>query len=107
VTSVAGPPPEVDAHEAVRLVGDGAVLLDVREADEWQAGHAPDATHIPMSELSRRTAEVPTDRLVVCVCHVGARSAAVAAALANAGWQTANLRGGMNAWEAAGLPVVV
>jgi len=83
-----------------------ALLVDVREDDEWVAGHAPQAVHLPMSRLSREPVRLPSDRLVICVCHVGARSAAVAAALADAGWDAANLAGGMEAWHAAGLPVV-
>jgi rhodanese-related sulfurtransferase len=97
---------EVNASEAVQLVEGGAVLLDVREDIEWQAGHAPQATHLPMSRIGASVAELPADRLIVCVCHVGARSAAVAEALNNAGYSAANLAGGMDAWEAAGLPVV-
>ena len=102
----AAPPREVDAPAARQLVEQGAVLLDVREDIEWQAGHAPEATHLPMSQIGARVSELPTDRLIVCVCHVGARSAAVAEALNNAGYSASNLAGGMDAWEAAGLPVV-
>jgi rhodanese-related sulfurtransferase len=88
------------------MVRSGALLVDVREDDEWVVGHAPQATHLPMSRLARGPVRLPSDRLVICVCHVGARSAAVAAALAGAGWNAANLAGGMEAWHAAGLPVV-
>jgi rhodanese-related sulfurtransferase len=93
----------LDAH---RLVSDGAVLLDVREDDEWRAGHAPDATHLPMSRIGAEVATLPNDRLIVCICHLGGRSAAVAEALVNAGFSAANLAGGMEAWVAHGLPVV-
>ena len=99
-------PREVDAAGARKLVEDGALLLDVREDIEWRAGHAPEATHLPMSRIGASVRELPTDRLIVCVCHVGARSAAVAEALNNAGYSATNLAGGMDAWEAAGLPVV-
>lgn len=98
--------PEVSAVDAVSLVDDGALLLDVREADEWQAGHAPQAEHLPMSRIQHEYERLPTDRRIVCVCHVGARSAAVATALRNAGWDAVNLTGGMDAWARAGLPVV-
>jgi rhodanese-related sulfurtransferase len=98
--------PEVSAKDANALVTAGALLLDVREDDEWQAGHAPQAEHLPMSRLQAEYERLPTDRRIVCVCHVGARSAAVAIALRNAGWDAVNLTGGMNAWEAAGLPLV-
>jgi rhodanese-related sulfurtransferase len=97
---------EVDPNEAQRLFEEGAFLLDVREDEEWVAGHGPDAHHIPMGAVSDRIAEVPTDRTVVCICRVGGRSGAVAGALADAGYDVRNLAGGMQAWEAAGFPVV-
>src|SRR3954451_8839933 len=98
--------PEVSPIDAVALVDAGALLLDVREDDEWQAGHAPRAEHLPMSRIQREYERLPTDRQIVCVCHVGARSAVVAEALRNAGWNAVNLTGGMEAWARAGLPVV-
>ena len=99
-------PGEVSATEALELVGSDAILLDVREDHEWAAGHAPKATHVPMSRISQHAASLPTDKTIICVCHVGVRSAAVAAALNRAGWTARNLAGGMEAWAAAGLPVV-
>jgi rhodanese-related sulfurtransferase len=98
--------PEVSALEAVELVRSGAVLLDVREQHEWDAGHAPQATHLAMSELNARAGELPQDVQLVCVCHVGSRSGMVADALNRAGGQALNLSGGMRAWQAAGLPVI-
>lgn len=77
-------------------------LLDVREDDEWQAGHAPIAVHIPLGELSQRAAEVPRDRQVYVVCRVGGRSAQAVQALNDAGWNAANVAGGMSAWVLAG-----
>ena len=97
---------DVSPTEAQQLVDGGALLLDVREDHEWQAGHAPQATHLPMSRIGAEVSALPTDRLIVCVCHVGARSAAVAEALTNAGFSAANLVGGMDAWAAQGFPVV-
>jgi len=97
---------DLSPADARRLVADGALLLDVREDHEWVAGHAPEATHLPMSRIGASVSQLPTDRLIVCVCHVGARSAAVAEALTNAGYNAANLAGGMDAWAAEGLPVV-
>ncbi|WP_119731526.1 rhodanese-like domain-containing protein [Thermomonospora amylolytica] len=90
----------------VTEVPQGAYLLDVREQDEWDAGHAPDAVHIPMSELNDRAAEIPQDREVYVVCRVGGRSAQVTVALNNAGWTARNVDGGMQRWAAAGLPMV-
>ena len=96
----------VQPEEARRMADEGALLLDVREVEEWTAGHAPDATLIPMSTLSERASEIPRDQVVVCVCRVGGRSAAVTDALVQAGWEAVNLAGGMEAWAAAGFPVV-
>lgn len=99
-------PAEVTPAEAQLLLARGALLLDVRESDEWAAEHAPEAVWLPMSQLAARAGELPRDRTIVCMCHVGARSAAVAEALRRAGWSAVNLAGGILAWTAAGLPVV-
>lgn len=98
--------PVVGPADASALVGAGAFLLDVREHDEWVAGHAPDAVHIPLGELGARVEELPADRRIVAVCRSGARSGAAAGALLGAGYDAVNLAGGMQAWEATGLPVV-
>lgn len=97
---------EVSALEGASLVEAGALLLDVREDDEWAQGHAPHALSLPMSRLRAGYESLPKDRQIVCICHVGARSAAVAEALRGAGWDAVNLTGGMVAWERAGLPLV-
>jgi rhodanese-related sulfurtransferase len=80
-------------------------LLDVREDDEWAAGYAPGAVHIPMGELSARAGEIPRDETIYVICRSGARSARAAAALAGAGWQAVNVAGGMQDWAAAGRPM--
>lgn len=100
------PDVDVSVHEALEAVQAGAVLLDVREDVEWAHGHAPQAVHIPMSELAQRAGEIPTDVTVVCVCHIGGRSAMAADALNRGGWKAVNVAGGMQAWAVAGLPVV-
>jgi rhodanese-related sulfurtransferase len=85
----------------------GAYLLDVRENEEWAAGHAPDAHHLPMMEIPARLDEIPVDRDVVVVCRVGGRSAQVVAYLRSLGRDNAvNLDGGMMAWAGAGRPIV-
>lgn len=81
-------------------------LLDVREADEWAAGHAADASLVPMSALTGRLDEVPKDTDVVVVCKSGGRSAQVTAYLNQNGWTARNLDGGMQAWQAAGRPMI-
>jgi rhodanese-related sulfurtransferase len=78
-------------------------LLDVRERDEWDAGHVPGSVHIPMRELGPRQAELPTDRTILCVCRSGSRSGMVTRALADAGYQVENLDGGLQVWEASGF----
>jgi rhodanese-related sulfurtransferase len=98
--------PEVDPNEAVELVDDGALLLDVREMDEWQAGHAPDARHVPMSTIPRVMRDLPTDVPIVAICRSGRRSAEVTVYMNNAGFDVRNLEGGMQEWSAMGHPVV-
>ena len=83
-----------------------AWLLDVREPDEWAAGHAPDARHVPMGELNARAGEIPRDEMIYVICRSGARSARVVQALVAAGWDATNVAGGMTDWAAAGRPVV-
>jgi rhodanese-related sulfurtransferase len=84
-----------------------AFLLDVREPDEWSAGHAPGAHHLPMMEVPARMAEVPTDVEVVVVCRSGGRSGQVVSYLMGNGWDNVrNLDGGMQSWSASGREVV-
>src|SRR5215469_4988609 len=96
----------VTARTAQSLVREGAVLLDVREPDEWQEGHAPDAILMPMGDVQARRAELPPGRRIVVVCRSGGRSAAITEALRSQGHDAVNLTGGMCAWKSAGLPVV-
>lgn len=87
-------------------VPDEAWLLDVREYDEWAAGHVPDATHVPLRQLGAHTAEIPQDQPIYVICRSGVRSARAALALNSAGWQAVNVAGGMEDWAAAGRPMV-
>jgi rhodanese-related sulfurtransferase len=93
--------PEVLAAD----VPDQALLVDVREDDEWAAGHAPGARHIPLGEIEARHGEIPRDRAVYVICRSGARSAHVAHVLTAAGWEALNVADGMTGWEAAGRPM--
>ena len=97
---------DIDAGTANDQIEGGAFLLDVRNDDEWEAGHAPAATLVPLGQLSDRTDELPTDRRIVVVCRSGGRSGRAAEALVGAGYDAVNLAGGMQAWAAVGLPVV-
>ena len=92
--------------EARETLGSGGALLDVQEDEEWEAGHAPEAIHVPLTGLESRIDEVPRDRDVVVVCRSGARSSKAISMLEEAGFSLYNLDGGMKAWSKAGLPVV-
>ncbi|MBC7630567.1 rhodanese-like domain-containing protein [Aeromicrobium sp.] len=79
------------------------VLLDVREDNEWEAGHAPGAVHVVLGHLEP---EGLAGEDVVVVCRSGNRSGKAAEILAEAGINARNLNGGKQAWVALGLPVV-
>ncbi len=89
---------------------DGDFLLDVREDDEWKAGHAEGALHIPISGFVARYGELteaaPQDGTVHVICRSGGRSAQVTMYLAQQGVDAVNVAGGMQRWESAGRPVV-
>ncbi|MGC0312304.1 rhodanese-like domain-containing protein [Kitasatospora acidiphila] len=89
----------------VETVPAGAALIDVREQDEWDAGHAEGALHLPMSQFTARLDELPDGPLYV-VCRVGGRSAQVVQYLVAQGREAFNVDGGMFAWEQAGRPLV-
>ncbi|ADP78180.1 Rhodanese domain protein [Pseudofrankia inefficax] len=84
---------------------DKLFLLDVREPDEWAAGHIDGATHIPMGDLVSRLDEVPRSARVIAVCRSGNRSGMVTGYLTKGGWDAYNLAGGMMAWAAGGRPM--
>lgn len=81
-------------------------ILDVRELDEWTAGHAPTARHLPMSELAGRMGEIPGEDPLYVVCRSGGRSARVVAYLAQQGFPAVNVAGGMQEWAATGREVI-
>lgn len=81
-------------------------IIDVREPDEWEAGHIQRAVHIPMGQLKQRQDELADDRQIVPVCRSGSRSGAVADALNRTGYRAEDLQGGMQAWAREDLPFV-
>ncbi|MGH4016029.1 MAG: rhodanese-like domain-containing protein [Pseudonocardiaceae bacterium] len=98
------PQASVDLEEARSLLSSGAaILLDVREQHEWDAGHAAEAVHMPIEELD--AAALPTGIQIITTCRSGGRGARAAAALTEAGRQARNLTGGMRGWQDAGLPM--
>lgn len=98
-------PPSVPSV-SVEATPDTAALLDVRENDEWVAGHISGAIHIPLSELPVRFGELDPDRTTVVVCRSGNRSAHATAWLNQNGLQAVNLVGGMQAWAGQGRVMV-
>ena len=99
--------PEAGPRAAKALIEAGALMLDVREPAEWQDGHAPQASLLPMGQVLDHRGKLPLDRRIVVVCRSGGRSAAVTESLRAWGLDAVNLSGGMCAWAAAGLPVVI
>ncbi len=98
--------PEIDpATAAARFAGGTDVLLDVREPDEWEAGHIAGAMHIPLGKLDAGVGDLPADRGVIVVCRTGGRAGKATTALRASGIDARNLTGGMQAWEAAALPL--
>ncbi|MGH8862227.1 MAG: rhodanese-like domain-containing protein [Jatrophihabitantaceae bacterium] len=100
-----GPIPTIDVTE---LPAD-AVLLDVREDEEWVAGHIDGAHHVPMYQIPQHVGNTPDlspDVPIVVVCKMGGRSAQVTAWLNQQGYRATNLDGGMLAWATAGRPMV-
>jgi rhodanese-related sulfurtransferase len=100
---------EVGTLEATRLLNQGTTLvLDVRDASEFAAGHLPRARHIPLPELSGRLAEIGKykERAVLVTCRTGPRAGAASRVLKRAGFNAVyQLKGGMVAWQQASLPV--
>ena len=84
----------------------GVFLIDVREPDEYAAGHIPGITLIPMGEVAARLAELPRDKEIIVTCRTGNRSGQVADLLREQGFTNVhNMNGGIVAWEEAGYPV--
>lgn len=98
--------PSVHGAEARDLVREGAVLLDVRETSEWNAGHAPQAAHLPLGRIGEASKKVRGGKRVVVVCRSGNRSRTATKSLLDMGYDAVNLAGGMAAWAAAGGQVV-
>jgi len=105
----AGAIPTIDVAEAERRLREDPahpLLIDVREANEFEDVRAPGAVLVPMSTFAASAGELPSDRPLMLVCHLGGRSAAATGFLVRSGRSdVVNVAGGMEAWERAGLPV--
>ena len=97
---------QADISAVPTTFDNSVVLLDVREDDEWQRGHAPGARHIPMGEVPARLAEIDPSATLYVTCQAGGRSMRVSQYLARNGYAPVNVNGGMSAWANAGRPVV-
>lgn len=98
--------PQVTAAEAQQKHIEGAVIVDVREPDEWRQGHIAGAVHIPLGALSTRVRELDPSSEIVAVCRSGSRSMTAAKILRSAGFsRVSNLTGGMIAWSRQGLAI--
>jgi rhodanese-related sulfurtransferase len=99
----------VGAMEAVRLMNQGALVLDVRSQAEFDAGHIREARHVPQEQVgsAAETLKKYKDKVIIAYCESGMRSGAAARVLRNQGFaKVVNLRGGLQAWRAENLPVV-
>ena len=96
---------EIGVDELAARLEAGAFLVDVREADEWAAGHIAGAVHIPLATVPERLDAVRSASPVHLVCKSGGRSARAGEYLAGLGIDAVNVTGGMLAWQRAGLPV--
>ncbi|MCL4544637.1 MAG: rhodanese-like domain-containing protein [Chloroflexi bacterium] len=95
----------VNVSEAHRRQQAGALIVDVRELEEWIEGHVPGAKHIPLGRLAVKLHELPRDCELLLLCRSGNRSGVAVSLLQRHGFSNVcNVAGGIVAWERAGLP---
>jgi rhodanese-related sulfurtransferase len=95
----------MDAHTTYRQ-RDQLMILDIRQPHEWRSGRIEGAHHIPLTQLPRRLRDLDRHTPIVVVCRSGHRSGKAAKLLRALGFDAHNLDGGVNAWTAAGLPLI-
>jgi len=97
--------PQIDVSELHAALGDGAVLIDVREPDEWTAVRVPGVPLVPLGELPMRHSALPTGQRIHVICRTGARSHQAAEYLRALGYDAVNVAGGTLGWIEAGYDV--
>lgn len=97
---------EIDVKSLAAARADGATVVDVREPEEYEAGHVPGARLIPLGELAERADELPRNQRVHLICASGNRSLQAARWLSSAGYDAVSVAGGTKAWQDAGQPVI-
>ena len=108
LSSLFGPPlPSITVKELSEKLKSSSkpLVVDVREPEEYQAGHIAGAKLMPLGTLNQRVNELPKDTEIVCVCASGSRSSSATKMLISAGYAAVNMNGGMFTWQRAGLPV--
>jgi rhodanese-related sulfurtransferase len=106
VSSFRDPEIEISVQDAARLLEDGgAVLVDVREPHEWDAGRIPGARHVQLEHLAAQAESIPRDTQVIFQCRLGIRSAMATKAFRASGYDALSMAGGIQAWHEAGLPM--
>lgn len=95
----------VDLAELERAHAEGALVVDVREPDEYASGHVPGARSVPLDSVPDRLGELPKDQPVYVVCKSGGRSAKGAEVMAQAGLDARSVDGGTAGWIESGRPV--
>ena len=98
--------PEIDFVQLDERRGNGAVVVDVRQPDEYAEAHVPGALLIPLAEVPDRLADIPAGGEVLVICRSGGRSLKACEFLRSTGVDAMNVAGGMLAWLEAGKAVV-
>jgi len=98
--------PEIDITTLEERLGEGVLVVDVREDDEYTGGHVGGAVHIALGGVPDRVGELPTDAPVLVICHSGGRSGRAVEFLRARGVDATNVAGGTKAWIDSGRPVV-
>ncbi len=95
----------VTVTELKKAMDDGAHVVDVREPNEYDAGHVPGAALMPLATVPIRHSELPRDQTIFLICQTGGRSFTAASWLAQQGYDVRNVTGGTSDWVAHGFPV--